>query len=430
MKWYILFILFIYTKSYTSAKNSSDSEVYVAALKRVTDIMINDVTSPVAAARYYAYTTMASYEAISLLQPKKYPSFGKIDLILPGSANFKQIENHISKSSILALWKTAASLLPSGSELKPLIDSLSRTLPDRSVQLIDQVVIQVVAIAMKDGFLQLNNLKRYTPKRGPAFWQPTAPAFMAPVEPHWNTISPLVLDSASQFKPLPPVPFSVEKNAPFYQLLKEVYDIVRSKDDEKLAIANFWDCNPYHISQIGHVEFGTKKISPGGHWIGITGIACIKNRKSIEETTLIHALVAMTLHDAFIACWDEKYRSHRVRPETAIREFMDKSWKPILQTPPFPEYLSGHSVASSAASVILTRIFGDGFYFDDYVEVEFGLPVRSFSSFSEAAMEASVSRLYGGIHFRDAIEQGIWQGKQIGQFVSTQFKNHFNLIKK
>ena len=108
------------------------------------------------------------------------------------------------------------------------------------------------------------------------------------------------------------------------------------KDAKKEAIANFWDCNSYHISQIGHIEFGTKKISPGGHWIGITGIACKKEKRSIEETALIHAIVAITLHDAFIACWDEKYRSHRVRPETTIREFIDKSWKPMLQTPHFP----------------------------------------------------------------------------------------------
>jgi hypothetical protein len=430
MKWCLLIILVVFAKSFILAKNDHDSEVYVAALKKVTDVMINDVTSPVAAARYYAYTTMASYEAISISHSDIYPSLGKIDPLLTNAVKYRPLEKQHLQSSILALWKTAASLLPSGIELKPLIDSLSKTLPDPSVQWINQVVQKVVTLAMNDGFLQLNNLMRYTPKRGAAFWQPTAPAFMAPIEPHWNTISPLVLDSASQFKPLPPVPFSVEKNAPFYSLLKEVYDVVRSNDVEKIAIANFWDCNPYHISQIGHVEFGTKKISPGGHWIGITGIACIKKRKSIQETSLIHALVAITLHDAFIACWDEKYRSHRVRPETAIREFVDKSWKPILQTPPFPEYLSGHSVASSAAAVVLSRIFGDNFTFEDNVELEFGLPVRSFTSFSEAAMEASVSRLYGGIHFRDAIEQGIWQGKQIGQFVAIQFKNHFNLIKK
>jgi hypothetical protein len=91
----------------------------------------------------------------------------------------------------------------------------------------------------------------------------------------------------------------------------------------------------------------------------------------------------------------------------------------MLQIPPFPEYLSGHSVASSAASIVLINIFADSLAFDDDVEVAL-LPVRSFSSFSEAAMEASMSRLYGGIHFRDAIEQGIWQGKQIGQFVTNQ----------
>lgn len=141
-------------------------------------------------------------------------------------------------------------------------------------------------------------------------------------------------------------------------------------------------------------------------------------------------MVAITLHDAFIACWDEKYRSHRVRPETTIHAFLDKSWKPILQTPPFPEYLSGHSVASSAAAVVLRQIFGDKFSFNDDVEVEFGLPIRSFASFSEAALEASMSRLYGGIHFRDAIEQGIWQGKQVGQFVTDQLKHHLSLLKE
>ena len=97
---------------------------------------------------------------------------------------------------------------------------------------------------------------------------------------------------------------------------------------------------------------------------------------------------------------------------------------------PFPEYLSGHSVASSAASIVLINIFADLLAFDDDVEVAFELPVRSFSSFSEAAMEASMSRLYGGIHFRDAIEQGIWQGKQVGQFVTNRLKLHLRLLEK
>lgn len=392
--------------------------------------MVNDVTSPVAASRYYAYTTMSSYEVVVTLRPDHFHSMGKISLSKIQSLKRPVKEKEVINATILGVWKTAAALLPSGGTLLPEIDSLSKSLPKPILQVIDQIVGEVVSMAMKDGFLQLNNKKRYTPKRGSAFWQPTGPAFMPPVEPHWHTISPLVLDSANQFVPPPPTPFNVEKNSPFYQLLKEVYEIVRSKDAEKEAIANFWDCNPYHISQIGHIEFGTKKISPGGHWIGITGLACKKEQRSIGQTALIHALVSITLHDAFIACWDEKYRSNRVRPETTIREYIDKSWKPVLQTPPFPEYLSGHSVASSAADIILTKIFGDSFSFDDDVEVEFGIPVRTYSSFSEAAMEASMSRLYGGIHFRDAIEQGIWQGRQVGLWTTTLFKRHFDFLSK
>lgn len=429
MKRLFLTFLFLSLLSYLNAENKHPSEAYVSALKKVTDMMVNDVTSPVASARYYAYTTMSAYEVIATLQPKKYETLGKISNIKNAPEKTSLKEKEILNSAILALWKTAAALLPSGAGFLPEVDSLSKSLPQATVQVINQIVSEVISLAMKDGFLQLNNLKRYTPKRGAAFWQPTGPAFMAPIEPHWRTIRTMILDSANQFVPLPPITFNVDKNAPFYQLLKEVYEIVRSKDKEKEAIANFWDCNPYHISQIGHVEFGTKKISPGGHWIGITGIACKKEKRSIGETALVHTLVAMTLHDAFIACWDEKYRSHRVRPETTIREFIDKSWKPILQTPPFPEYLSGHSVASSAASVLLTHIFGDTFSFNDDVEVEFGLPIRSFASFSEAALEASMSRLYGGIHFRDAIEQGIWQGKQVGELVTNRLKSHLAILK-
>jgi hypothetical protein len=129
--------------------------------------------------------------------------------------------------------------------------------------------------------------------------------------------------------------------------------------------------------------------------------------------------------DAFIACWDEKYRSNRVRPETVIQNLMDRSWKPLIQTPPFPEYVSGHSVVSNAAAMILTQIFGENYSYLDDTEVEFGLPKRQFSSFYDAASEASLSRLYGGIHFRDAIEQGTILGKRVSEQVLMKLKSFF-----
>jgi len=429
MKWYRL-LLVLLPLSNLEAAPRGPAQHYVSAIKRVTDIMVSDVTSPVAAARYYAYTSLSSYEVLSALQPKAYPSLSAA-LTRPLVLDLPVVRTKDpGKFAILALWKTAAAMLPSGRQLQPAIDSLAAKLPQDGVQLVNATVKQVVAWAMQDGFLKLNNLLRYTPRRGPAYWQPTAPAFMAPVEPHWNTLRPMVLDSVNQFMPLPPVMFDLDTASPFYALLQEVYETVKAKDPEKIAIANFWDCNPYNISQIGHVEFGTKKISPGGHWIGITGIACIRGKTAMPETVLAHTLVAITLHDAFMACWDEKYRSHRVRPETVISASLDRTWRPLLQTPPFPEYLSGHSVASSAASAVLTRIFGENFAFEDNTEVEFGLPVRKFRSFNQAAQEASMSRLYGGIHFRDAIEQGVWQGTQVGNLVSTRLQKHLDVLAK
>ena len=111
-----------------------------------------------------------------------------------------------------------------------------------------------------------------------------------------------------------------------------------------------------------------------------------------------------------------------IRPETLINKTMDENWFPVLQTPPFPEYPSGHSVVSGAASVVLTQIFGDNFAFDDTTELAYGLPVRSFKSFDEAAAEAAISRMYGGIHYRAAIENGLEQGKNVGKFVAENLK--------
>mgnify|MGYP005750623013 FL=1 len=171
------------------------------------------------------------------------------------------------------------------------------------------------------------------------------------------------------------------------------------------------------------MAIGVKKISPGGHWMGITGIATQKSKLSFSETAYIHALVGMTLHDAFVSCWKAKYDTNRIRPETAINQKVDQSWRPLLQTPPFPEYTSGHSVISTASAVVLTAYFGENFSFLDTSELYFGLPERPFNSFLEASQEAAISRLYGGIHFRDAIENGVEQGDKIARYIlqQTQF---------
>ncbi|MEZ7945154.1 MAG: vanadium-dependent haloperoxidase, partial [Flavobacteriaceae bacterium] len=231
--------------------------------------------------------------------------------------------------------------------------------------------------------------------------------------------------SAAQFKPVPPPKFSMNKNSDFYKELKEVYDVsleITKKGDasEEIAIAQFWDCNPYVSVNRGHLMFAVKKITPGAHWIGITKIAAKKEAADFNRTVFAYTKTSIAIADAFISCWDEKYRSNLVRPETLINTYFDDEWKPILQTPPFPEYTSGHSVVSGAASIVLTSIFGDNFSFADNTEVPYGLPVRSFTSFNAAADEATISRMYGGIHFRAAVEVGVGQGREIGELVTKK----------
>ena len=251
------------------------------------------------------------------------------------------------------------------------------------------------------------------------YWKPTPPDYMEGIEPHWNKIRTLVLDSAGQFEPEPPLAISLDPESPFYKQLMQVYEVGGKLDDQQTEIAKFWDCNPYVSHHRGHAMFATKKITPGGHWMGITAITTRQSGSSWDETIHAYSRVGIALFDAFISCWDEKWKTIVVRPETLINQYIDEEWVPLLQTPPFPEYTSGHSVISRAAAVTLTQIYGDQFSFRDTTEMEFGLPPREFKSFLQASEEAAISRLYGGIHYMMAIEQGVSQGEKVGNFINS-----------
>ncbi len=286
-----------------------------------------------------------------------------------------------------------------------------------SLQYGKQIADSIITYASKDHYKETRRLRRYAYLREDGKWSPTPPGYFAAVEPYWNKIRCLTLDSANQFKPKTVVPFSKDSGSDFYKQAYEVYAIGNNSSKEQKAIASFWDCNPFDLNTNGHLYFASKKISPGGHWINITALACKKTNSDILKSSAAYTLVSIALFDSFISCWDEKYRSNSIRPETYINKYIDESWRPLLQTPPFPEYTSGHSVISTASAVVLTKIFGDHFSFDDYTEEEFNLPVRHFNSFIDAANEAAISRFYGGIHYRSAIINGQDQGYKIGELV-------------
>jgi hypothetical protein len=224
-----------------------------------------------------------------------------------------------------------------------------------------------------------------------------------------------------------PFAYSTDKNSPFFKQVQQVYEVSKmmvanGDNSEEMKIAQFWDCNPYVTVTQGHMAFAKKKISPGAHWIGIVKIACKKTKVDFDTTVFAYTKASIGIFEGFISCWEAKYNTNVVRPETIINQNIDENWRPLLQTPPFPEYTSGHSVVSTCSSKLLTNIFGENFAFSDDTELQFGLPTRSYTSFDQAAKEAAMSRFYGGIHFMAAITNGSKQGAAIGDYLNIKLK--------
>lgn len=407
---------------------------YQNGVDKVTEIMIHDIFSPPVASRIFAYPNIAAYEII-VQNDSSYNSLaGQIKHLSPIPKNNDPLVNY-QLAALIAHMDVSKSVIFSEERLESYRDSLYQVWENTNLVEFEAsknyglLVSEYIKGWMdNDQYKQTRTMPKFTViTEDPSRWQPTPPSYMDGIEPHWNKIRPFVLDSASQFKPTPPPPFSMEKESPFYKELSEVYTIseqITAEGDtsEEIQIAQFWDCNPYVSVTRGHLMFATKKITPGAHWIGIAEIATRDAKSDFNETVFAYTKTSIGIFDAFISCWDEKYRSNLIRPETLINQHIDENWKPILQTPPFPEYSSGHSVVSGASATVLTNIFGDNFKFLDDTELPYGLPIRTFSSFNKAAQEAAISRMYGGIHYRAAVENGLQQGISVGNLVNERLQ--------
>jgi hypothetical protein len=407
-------------------EKAKNPEFLHRSVKQVTDVIVHDIFSPPVASRIYGYMSVAAYEA-AIHQDSKYRTLAGQ---LTGFTEVPQPEQGeeycYPLASVQAALQVGRALVFSEDKMDVFYNSIMQEyrdlgIPDdvfdRSIAYGTKVADHVIAWSSKDNYKQSRSFPKYSILNDPSTWKPTPPAYMDAVEPHWNKIRPFGIDSAQQFKPTPPTAFSTEKSSQFYKEALEVYNMGKNQTPEQREIAFFWDCNPFMMNVKGHVMFATKKISPGGHWMNITHVACDKVKADFVQSAEAYARVSIALMDGFISCWDEKYRSKLIRPETYINQYIDEDWVPTLQTPPFPEHTSGHSVISAASAVTLTQLFGDNFAFTDSTEVEFGLPPRSFTSFIQASEEAAISRMYGGIHYRPAVEVGMTEGRALGNFL-------------
>jgi hypothetical protein len=411
----------------------TDAFSYSKTVKELNEVVKFVGFSPIVASRNYAYANIAAYECIAAGYPKEYNSLaGQIHGLtpLPKADTAKAVDFEFA--SMLAFCKVGEAVtFPEGS-MKEYVDSLKKyaqntgmpsAMFDNSVAFADTIGKVILAWSKKDNYAQTRSASRYTVMEVPGRWVPTPPAYASALEPHWMEIRTLVMDSASAFMPPRPIPFNIEdKNGPYYKQVMALKNAVDSLNPEQQHIAEFWDDLGGKLNVVGHIQFVTKKFSPPGHWMNIVGIAAQKSKASFRKAVAAYTLTSICMFDAFIQCWDEKFRSNYARPETVINKYIDQDWRPYLQTPPFPEYTCGHSTVSSASAEALTKMFGDNFNYTDTSELEFGIPNRSFTSFRQAAQENNLARFYGGIHFHPSCLVSTEYGKKVGDMIVGKLK--------
>jgi hypothetical protein len=394
-----------------SGFEQSTAEVAHSWMATIYDVVWPEGLTPPNAARVYAYCAIAMYEAIAptlglrplggqLTDLGAVPKpHGRVDLACAMSASVATVA--------ASLFSTAAP-----TSLDRLTQRFDEEVASRRSAGVPGGVIRVsvahgrrVAAALnawiaRDGYSSIAG-RTYTPPVGPDKWQSTPPNYGRAIEPYWAEVRPLVLRDPAEVAPRPPVPYSEVEGSEFWEEAALTYRTGQELTDEQRAVARFWTDNPL-VSGL-----------PSGHWMLTVMQVSRQQHLSLRSVLEAYAVLGVALHDAFLNCWTWKYRYNLLRPVTYVRRLIDPDWSTFVNTPQFPEFTSGHSVASRAAATVLTDLLGTVAYLDDS-HAPRNMPARQFSSFSHAADEAAQSRLYGGIHYAMGIELGKPQGDAVG----------------
>lgn len=412
-------------------KEASDPGLFHECSVQLTDVIVHDIFKPPVASRIYTYAYLGAYETMIQQFPEYKSMAGLINQFTAVPEPDKDKAYSIPLAAVVAFNEIGEALTFSKDMWDAFADSfyvkyekmeIPADVYENSVDYGKKVASHIMKYADSDYYKETRSGEKYTVKQEAGRWVPTPPAYALACEPQWNKTRFFTLDSASQFRPAPCAPYDMNPKSNYYKLLKDVYDISRQLTQEQKDIAYFWDDNAFVTNVSGHVMFGTKKMTPAGHWIAIARTVLQNQKADVMKCAQTYMATALGLHDAFIASWDEKYRSNRIRPVTVIGEFIEPSWMPFLETPPFPEYVSGHSAISASAGTVLTHLLGDNINFIDSTEYIYGHGVRSFTSFKQAYRETSDSRVYGGIHYRDGVDAGMKQGELIGVWVLNKLQ--------
>lgn len=436
----ILFFLVVIStfacKNSISTHSSSDAKVFssldlVHANSELLSIAMEDGFPPPIASRVYVYPHIGHYLALRSFYPDSLTDLTDNLRDLGHLPTIKTEGANPELSALLTFCKVARKVVFSeymADDLKAKIltkatnNGLTDATIEASVLYSDSLSRYIISWMAKDNYIETRTMDRWTSTNGPSEWRETPPDYQQGLEPHWQKIRPLIIDSASIYHAAALPTYSKDKNSDFYKMVKRVYDESITLDSAKVETAWFWDDNPNTSDHTGHAVAIIHKIAPPGHWLNIISYLVKEQNSSIIKATKAYTFASIAMFDGIISCWYQKYKTNLVRPISYIQEYIDVNWKPLIQTPPFPEYTSGHSVISASAATVLNSIYGQKTAFVDSTQMLFGLRPRKFSSFDDAAWEVSLSRYYGGIHYYNGIEEGNKQGKFIGTYILNKIK--------
>jgi hypothetical protein len=411
--------------SFAADRADVSRQVLVTWHKLVLELVRHTATyMPPVAARGFAYIGITAHEALASGNPALRSLAGQVTDLAPLPARPAGDHDdpcvlHAALQSVVA--EMFANTGPTGQRAMEAMGrqmgevagaGIDAAIMDRSIIHGQAIAEHILSWSRADGGAVIENMgfpMDYTPGTRPQDWVPTSLIRLqqAPLLPNWGKNRPFAMPLADATDPGPHPDYSEDPASDFHAAAQEVHDTGRNLTEEQKLIARFWS------------DDAMLTFTPAGHWISIVLQIAERDAMPAELISSALAKLGVAQADAFIACWDTKFRYNLLRPVTYIKRHIDKTWEPFLITPPFPEYTSGHSAQSGAASTVLTSVFGENFAFDDDTHVDEGLPVRSFPSFTAAAEEAAMSRLYGGIHFRFGNEKGLEQGRAVGAHAAS-----------
>ncbi len=420
-----ILILFSCTDE-TKTTSVFEAEAIHTANRKLIEISIEDIYSPPVATRVFAYPNLVAYEILMNGKGKSIIKNFITESYSPTLSDTLNIDYSIAAMHAYGLMakklvfsEYMADSIIAHFRAEALSKNVSNTRLEKSIEYANTIFDQINPWLNKDNYAKVKSDDFYTIRGHDSTWVLTPPNYEQALEPNWKNLRTLVIGDVKKFQPIKRPAFSTDKNSAFYKEAMKVYQQGNDNQDSTKGVAKHWDCNPNEFIQKGHNVTFNHRISPPGHWIGITKALCDATNADLEKSMLAYASITTAMFDGVISCWYTKYTEELIRPVTYINKYIDNTWKPYIQTPPFPEYTSGHSVVSGCSSSILELLFPKT-AFVDYTEVEFGLPARSFASVHDAGEEASLSRYFGGIHYRFGVDNGLEQGRKIGKEVLSQ----------